>query len=121
MGRMGVRSAYKTGKGSILVRAKTEIEDHNGRQRIIVTELPYQVNKAKLIETTAGLVKDKKVEGISDIRDESDRKGMRIVFELKRDANAQVVLNTLFSIRSCKCPTVLRCLRLPTANRALCR
>ena len=96
MGRMGVRSAYKTGKGSILVRAKTEIEDHNGRQRIIVTELPYQVNKAKLIETTAGLVKDKKVEGISDIRDESDRKGMRIVFELKRDANAQVVLNTLF-------------------------
>lgn len=96
MGRMGVRNAYKTGKGSILVRAKTDIEEHNGRQRIIVTELPYQVNKAKLIETTAGLVKDKKIEGISDIRDESDRKGMRIVFELKRDANAQVVLNTLF-------------------------
>ena len=96
MGRMGVRSAYKTGKGSILVRAKTDIEEHNGRQRIIVTELPYQVNKAKLIEATAGLVKDKKIDGISDIRDESDRKGMRIVFELKRDANAQVVLNTLF-------------------------
>ncbi len=96
MGRMGVRNAYKTGKGSILVRAKTEIEEHNGRQRIIVTELPYQVNKAKLIENTAGLVKDKRIEGISDIRDESDRKGMRIVFELKRDANAQVVLNTLF-------------------------
>ncbi|MCM1533314.1 MAG: DNA gyrase subunit A [Corallococcus sp.] len=96
MGRMGVRSAYKTGKGSILVRAKTDIEEYHGRQRIIVTELPYQVNKAKLIETTAGLVKDKRVEGISDIRDESDRKGMRIVFELKRDANAQVVLNTLF-------------------------
>lgn len=96
MGRVGVRNAYKTGKGSILVRAKTDIEDHNGRQRIIVTELPYQVNKAKLIETVAGLVKDKRVEGISDIRDESDRKGMRIVFELKRDANAQVVLNTLY-------------------------
>lgn len=96
MGRMGVRNAYKTGKGSILVRAKTEIEEHGGRQRIIVTELPYQVNKAKLIEATAGLVKDKKIEGISDIRDESDRKGMRIVFELKRDANAQVVLNTLY-------------------------
>ena len=96
MGRVGVRNAYKTGKGSILVRAKTDIEEHNGRQRIIVTELPYQVNKAKLIETTASLVKDKRVEGISDIRDESDRKGMRIVFELKRDANAQVVLNTLF-------------------------
>lgn len=96
MGRVGVRNAYKTGKGSILVRAKTDIEEHNGRQRIIVTELPYQVNKAKLIENIAGLVKDKRVEGISDIRDESDRKGMRIVFELKRDANAQVVLNTLY-------------------------
>ena len=96
MGRVGVRNAYKTGKGSILVRAKTEIEDHNGRQRIIVTELPYQVNKAKLVETIAGMVKDKRVEGISDIREESDRHGMRIVFDLKRDANAQVVLNTLY-------------------------
>lgn len=96
MGRVGVRNAYKTGKGSILVRAKTEIEEHAGRQRIIVTELPYQVNKARLVETIAGMVKDKKLEGISDIREESDRHGMRIVFELKRDANAQVVLNSLF-------------------------
>ncbi len=96
MGRVGVRNAYKTGKGSILVRAKTDIEEHNGRQRIIVTELPYQVNKAKLVENIAGMVKDKRIEGISDIREESDRHGMRIVFELKRDANAQVVLNTLF-------------------------
>ena len=96
MGRVGVRNAYKTGKGSILVRAKTEIEEHNGRERIIVTELPYQVNKSKLIASIADMVKDKRVEGISDIRDESDRHGMRIVFELKRDANAQVVLNTLF-------------------------
>ena len=96
MGRVGIRNAYKTGKGSILLRAKTEIEEHNGRQRIIVTELPYQVNKAKLVETVAGLVKDKSIEGISDIREESDRHGMRIVFDLKRDANPQVVLNTLF-------------------------
>ncbi len=96
MGRVGIRNAYKTGKGSILVRAKTEIEEHDGRQRIIVTELPYQVNKAKLVETIAGMVKDKRLEGISDIREESDRHGMRIVFELKRDANAQVVLNSLF-------------------------
>lgn len=96
MGRVGIRNAYKTGKGSILVRAKTEIEEVNGRQRIIVTELPYQVNKAKLVETIAGMVKDKKLEGIADIREESDRHGMRIVFDLKRDANAQVVLNMLF-------------------------
>ncbi len=96
MGRVGVRNAYKTGKGSILVRAKTEIEEHNGRQRIIVTELPYQVNKAKLVESVANMVKDKRLEGIADIREESDRHGMRIVFDLKRDANAQVVLNSLF-------------------------
>ena len=96
MGRVGIRNAYKTGKGTILVRAKTEIEEHNGRQRIIVTELPYQVNKAKLVETIASMVKDKRLEGISDIREESDRHGMRIVFDLKRDANAQVVLNMMF-------------------------
>ena len=96
MGRAGIRAAYKTGKGTILVRAKTEIEDHNGRQRIIVTEIPYQVNKAKLVETIAGMVKDKRLEGIADIREESDRHGMRIVFDLKRDANAQVVLNMMF-------------------------
>ena len=96
MGRAGIRAAYKTGKGTILVRAKTEIEEHNGRQRIIVTEIPYQVNKAKLVETIAGMVKDKRLEGIADIREESDRHGMRIVFDLKRDANAQVVQNMLF-------------------------
>ena len=96
MGRVGIRNAYKTGKGTILVRAKTEIEEHNGRQRIIVTELPYQVNKAKLVETIAGMVKDKRLEGIADIREESDRHGMRIVFDLKRDANAQVVLNMMY-------------------------
>lgn len=96
MGRAGIRNAYKTGKGSILVRAKTEIEEHDGRQSIIVTELPYQVNKAKLVETIAQQVKEKKLEGISNIREESDRHGMRIVIEIKRDANAQVVLNSLF-------------------------
>ena len=96
MGRAGIRAAYETGKGKIVVRAKAEIEEENGRNKIIVTELPYQVNKAKLIENIADLVKDKKVTGISDLRDESDREGMRIVIELKRDANANVVLNTLY-------------------------
>ena len=96
VGREGIKSAYKTGRGRIIVRAKTEIEEHgNGRYRIIVTELPYQVNKARLIENIAELVKDKRIEGISDLRDESDREGMRIVIELKRDANAKVVLNQL--------------------------
>ena len=97
MGGSNVRNAYRTGRGSVIVRAKTEIEEHsNGRQRIIVTELPYQVNKAKLVETIAQLVKDKRLEGISDVREESDRQGMRVVIELKRDANAQVVLNMLY-------------------------
>lgn len=97
MGRMGVRNAYRTGKGSVIIRAKTEIEDYgNNRQRIVITELPYQVNKARLVESIANLVKDKRIEGISDIRDESDRQGMHVVVELKRDANAQVVLNMLF-------------------------
>ncbi len=96
MGRVGIRNAYKTGKGSILVRAKTEIEEADGRNRIIVTELPYQVNKAKLVESIAALVKDKRIEGIADIREESDRHGMRIVIILKHDANPQVVLNMLF-------------------------
>ena len=97
VGRDGIRSAYTTGRGKITVRAKTEIEEHgNGRYRIIVTELPYQVNKARLIENIADLVKDKRIEGISDLRDESDREGMRIVIELKRDANPQIVLNQLF-------------------------
>lgn len=96
MGKAGIRAAYETGKGKIVVRAKAEIEEENGRNRIVVTEIPYQVNKAKLIENIAELVKDKKITGISDLRDESDREGMRIVIELKRDANPNVILNLLF-------------------------
>lgn len=96
MGKAGIRAAYETGKGKIIVRAKAEIEEENSRHRIIVTELPYQVNKARLIENIADLVKDKKIMGISDLRDESDRDGMRIVIELKRDANPNVILNLLF-------------------------
>ena len=96
MGKSGIRSAYETGKGKIIVRAQAEIEEENNRHRIIVTELPYQVNKAKLIESIADLVKDKRINGISDLRDESDREGMRIVIELKRDANPNVILNLLF-------------------------
>lgn len=98
VGKSGIREAYRTGKGKIIVRAEAEIEQFSGnRQRIVVTELPYQVNKARLIERIAQLVKEKKIEGISDLRDESDRNGMRIVIELKRDANANVVLNRLYS------------------------
>ncbi|HBF76748.1 MAG TPA: DNA gyrase subunit A, partial [Clostridiaceae bacterium] len=85
-GKDGIKNAYETGRGKITVRAKAEIVEENGRNKIIVTELPYQVNKAKLVENIADLVKDKKIEGISDLRDESDREGMRIVIELKRDA-----------------------------------
>ena len=96
MGTSGIRAAYETGKGRIIVRAKAEIEEENSRHRIIVTEIPYQVNKAKLIESIADLVKDKKIVGISDLRDESDREGMRIVIELKRDANPNVILNLLY-------------------------
>ncbi|AND83277.1 DNA gyrase subunit A [Clostridium tyrobutyricum] len=96
IGTSGIKSAYETGRGKILVRCKAEIEEEKGRERIIVTELPYQVNKSKLIENIASLVKDKKIEGISDIRDESDREGMRIVIELKRDANSNVILNQLY-------------------------
>ena len=97
MGRMGVAEAYRTGRGRIVVRAKTEIEQMSAnRSRIIVTEIPYQVNKARLVERIAELVKEKKIEGISDLRDETDREGTRIVIELKRDVNAQVVLNNLY-------------------------
>ena len=96
MGTSGIRAAYETGKGKVIVRAKAEIEEENGRHKIIVTEIPYQVNKAKLIENIADLVRDKKITGISDLRDESDRDGMRIVIELKRDANPNVVLNLLY-------------------------
>src|SRR5690606_8854881 len=88
--------AYLTGKGRVLVRARTEIEEVNGRNRIVVTEIPYQVNKSNLLEKMAGLVRDKVVEGISDLRDESDRHGMSIIIELKRDAFPEVVLNTLY-------------------------
>ncbi|KYH28025.1 DNA gyrase subunit A [Clostridium colicanis] len=96
VGKSGIRKAYETGRGKITVRARANIEEYKGRQRIIVTEIPYQVNKAKLIESIAALVKDKKINGISDLRDESDREGMRIVIELKRDANANIVLNQLY-------------------------
>ena len=98
MGRSGIRAAYATGRGRILVRGRTEFEEHGqNRVRIIVTELPYQVNKKRLVENIADQVKDKKLDGISDLRDESDRNGMRIVIELKKDANPQVVLNRLFA------------------------
>ena len=98
MGRSGIRAAYATGRGKVVLRSRCEIEDwKNGRERIIVHEIPYMVNKARLIENIAELVKDKRVDQISDLRDESDRDGMRIVIELKKDANAQVVLNQLYS------------------------
>lgn len=97
MGKKSAKQAYKTGQGKVVVRAVTEIEETNkGRQQIVVTEIPYQVNKARLIEKMADLVKEKRIEGISEIRDESNRKGMRIVIELKKDANAQIILNRLY-------------------------
>ena len=97
MGRSGIRAAYATGRGKVVVRAKTEFEEFGkDRTRIIVTELPYQVNKRQLIKTIADQVKDKRLDGISDLRDETDRNGMRMVIELKKDANPQVVLNNLF-------------------------
>ncbi len=98
MGRSGIRAAYATGRGKITVRARTEFEEFGqNRERIIVTELPYQVNKRQLIANMAEQVRDKRLEGISDIRDETDRNGMRVVVELKKDANPQVVLNRLFA------------------------
>ena len=100
MGRSGIKKAYRTGRGNIVIRSRCEVEEYQSgnqtRNRIIVTEIPYQVNKAKLIENIADLVKNKRIEGISDIREESDRDGMRIVIEVKKDANPQVVLNTLY-------------------------
>ncbi len=100
MGRSGIKNAYRTGQGNLIIRSKCEIEEYgtggNTRSRIIVHEIPYQVNKANLIKTIADMVGDKRIEGISDIRDESDKDGMRIVIEVKKDANAQVVLNTLY-------------------------
>ena len=98
MGRAGIRQAYATGRGKVVVRARTEFEEHaQNRTRIIVTELPYQVNKRQLIRNIADQVREKRLEGISDLRDETDRNGMRMVIELKRDANPQVVLNRLFA------------------------
>ena len=97
LGTEGIKSAYRTGKGSVLIRARAEIEEmNNGKNRILVYELPYQVNKARLIEKIAELVRDKKIDGITDLRDESDRNGMRIVIELRRDVNANVILNNLY-------------------------
>jgi DNA gyrase subunit A len=96
MGREGIRSAYNTGRGSVTMRAKTTIEEVNGKARIIVHEIPYQVNKARLVQNIAELVREKKLDGITDLRDESDRNGMRIVIELRRDVNPNVVLNNLF-------------------------
>ncbi|WP_024371098.1 DNA gyrase subunit A [Exiguobacterium sp. ZOR0005] len=97
LGRSGIRRAYETGRGSITMRAKAEIEVlKNGRERILVHEIPYQVNKARLVEKIADLVRDKKIEGITDLRDESDRNGMRVVIEVRRDANASVILNNLY-------------------------
>ncbi|MBQ7938419.1 MAG: DNA gyrase subunit A [Oscillospiraceae bacterium] len=98
MGRAGIRAAYATGRAKLILRSRAEIQEwKNDRYRIVVTEIPYMVNKARLIESIADLVKEKRVEGISDLRDESDREGLRIVIELKRDANAQVVLNQLYT------------------------
>lgn len=99
MGIENIKEAYRTGRGKVIVRAEAEIEENEkGRSSIIITELPYQVNKAKQIERIAELVRDKKLEGISDLRDESDRNGMRIVVEIKRDANANIVLNNLYKL-----------------------
>ncbi len=96
IGREGIRSAYNTGRGSVTMRAKVNIEDHNGKARIIVYELPYQVNKARLVQNIAELVREKRIDGITDLRDESDRNGMRMVIELRRDVNPNVVLNNLY-------------------------
>ena len=99
MGRSGIRSAYATGRGKITLRGRAVIEEKaNGRYQIIITEIPYMVNKASMIEKIADLVKEKRLEGISDLRDESDRDGMRVVIELKREANPQIVLNHLYSL-----------------------
>ncbi len=97
MGSSGIKKAYRTGRGNCIIRARVEIEEmHNGKSRLIITEIPYQVNKAKLIESIADLVKQKRVEGISDIHEQSDRDGMRVVIEIKKDVNPQVVLNLLY-------------------------
>lgn len=97
MGKSGIRAAYGTGRGRITLRGQTHFEKVRGRQSIVITEIPYMVNKARLVESIANLAKDKRIEGIHHIQDESSREGMRIVVELKKDANEQIVLNKLFS------------------------
>ncbi len=97
MGRSGIRAAYATGRGKITLRGRATIEEtKNGRTQIIITEIPYMVNKARLIENMADLVKDKRIEGITGLNDETNRKGMRIVVDIRKDANAQVILNQLY-------------------------
>ncbi len=104
MGTEALRQAYLTGKGGVVIRSKTEIEEHDdGKTKIVVTEIPYQVNKSEMIKQIADMVKNKRIEGIADIREESDRHGMRIVFDVKRDYNAQVVLNTLYKRTQLQC------------------
>ena len=99
MGKSGIRKAYETGRGTIVVRAKVDIEERkNGRQQIVVHEIPYMVNKAKLIERIADLARNKEIEGITDVNDETDREGMRIVIDVRRDASAEVILNNLYKM-----------------------
>ncbi|MHA8110462.1 DNA gyrase subunit A [Lactobacillaceae bacterium Melli_B4] len=98
MGKSGIRKAYETGKGTIVLRAKVDIEEVHGHQQIVATELPYMVNKAKLIERIAELVRDKRIEGITDVKDESDREGLRVTIDVRRDASAEVVLNNLYKL-----------------------
>ena len=100
MGRSGIRAAYATGRGKVVVRARAEIEEaeKSGRSKIIVTEIPYQVNKARLIENIAELAKEKRIEGVANVDDHSDREGMRIVIDVKREASPQIVLNHLYSL-----------------------
>ena len=120
MGRSGIRAAYATGRGRITVRARHEFEEFGkDRTRIIITEIPYQVNKRMLIKNMADQVEDKRLEGISDIRDETDRNGMRIVIELKRDANPQVVLNRLFAQTQLQTTFAINMLALVEVNGKL--
>jgi DNA gyrase subunit A len=100
IGRTGIRSAQQTGRGSVIVRGKAEIETQNNRNSIIITEIPYQVNKSNLIEKIADLVREKKIEGIADIRDVSDRHGIRVIVELKKDAESDVILNQLYKFHT---------------------
>ena len=103
LGRAGIREAYHTGRGSIAMRGKTHVETlRKDREAIVITEIPYQVNKARMIERIAEMVRDKIIEGISDLRDESDRDGVRVVIELKREAMAEVVLNQLYRYTRCR-------------------